>query len=132
QGHDGLFENPIEIPDVALLVLEIPDEIARLRPQCDRRIGVQSIVVGYPLGAGTRLEQRRRVIGIADAEIDEVELRVVAADRPDAGTEALLDRRSVPGVSAGLAGPRDGVEAPALCAASRVEADDVAPAGVLC
>src|SRR5580698_5398908 len=70
------------------------------------------------------MQQRAGVIGLADAEEREVQLWIVAAGGPYRGAIALLERQSVPAFAAGLAGTRDGVEAPRLLAGLRIQRHD--------
>ena len=45
QRHHRLLEHPVEVPDVAAVVLVVPDELAGIGTQRDRGVGVQAVVV---------------------------------------------------------------------------------------
>ena len=103
-GDQRLFERPVQIPDIAVHVLVVPGELAGIRIERHRRIRVQRIVVRQTLPCARGDQQGADVVGIAGAEVHEVQVRIIAADRPHAGTEALVHRRAVPAV-ARRAGP---------------------------
>src|SRR5690606_35769947 len=75
-------------------------------------------------GAGARFKQRRGGIGVAHAEVDEIQFRIVAARGPDTRAETLFDRRAVPGITARAAGTRNSVEPPALLSGGGIECHD--------
>jgi hypothetical protein len=112
-----------KIPDIAFDVLEIPDEPAIVGIERKRGIGIEP-GVRRERCAGSGLEQRRGVVGVADTEIHEVELRVVAARCPHAATESLVGRCPIPGVAARLARTRNRVEAPRFATRGRIERHD--------
>ncbi len=104
-------------------MLVVPGELARVGIEGDCRVRVQRIVVRQVLTVA-RDQQRADVVGVAGPEIDQIQIRIVAADRPDSGTEALLHRGAVPTVAAGLPRTRDRVEAPLLGARLCIQPDD--------
>src|SRR5258708_5364445 len=112
-------------------MLIVPGQLARIRTQGDRGIGVETIVGGDAGGTLSRLEQRRGGVGVGDSEVHEIELGIVAARRPHAAAESLFQRGAVPRVTARFAGARDRVEAPRLFSGLGVETDDVAAASAL-
>ena len=107
---DRALEDPVEIPLIVRHVLVVPGQLAGLRSDRDGAVGVERVRVDADAGSG--MEQRTRVVGRRDAEVDEVELGVVAQLVPDRAAAPLLERHVVPTVAVGLAGPGDGVEPP--------------------
>ncbi len=86
----------IEIP-VVVEVLVVPDDLARIGVERQRRVVIQVLLVD---AAEHELRRRDRDRG---ADIDETELGVVARDHPRADMPALLERHVAPGLVAGLA-----------------------------
>ena len=75
----------------------------------DRRVGVEAITFG-PAG------ERHPGLGLSGSPEGQVERRIVAAGDPHFAAGAILVRQVAPGVSAWIAGRRDGVEPPELFA----------------
>ncbi len=116
------LERMIEVP-VIDRVLVVPDGLARRGPQRERRVVIEVLLV---VAGQHELRRRRRDRG---ADVDEVELGVVARNHPRADVPALFVRHVAPAVAAGLAGFRDRALAPELLARARVVARDDASVG---
>ncbi len=111
-------------------MLVVPGQLAGIGIERQRRIGIERIVIRHA-PARARRQQGADVVGIAGAEIHQIQIRIIAADRPYSGAVALVDWRAIPAVAARLARPRDGVETPQLPAALRIQGDDeVTAAGI--
>ena len=126
-GCDGrvdqhALERMIEVP-VIDGVLVVPDRLARRGPKRERRVVIEVLLV---VAGQHELRRRRRDRG---ADVDEVELGVVARDHPGADVPALVVGHVAPAVAAGLAGLRDRALAPELLARARVVARDDARVG---
>src|SRR5262249_50768332 len=94
----------IVIPNIVMDYLVVPGELSRLRVDRRQRVGVK--VVAFAVAAETIVGRRR------DRQKHEPSLLVHGHFRPDVHAGALFPRVSGPGVVSGLAGLRDGVEAP--------------------
>ena len=123
---DGIDEQPlermIEIP-VIDDVLEVPDDLARIGVECQRRVVVEVLL---PVAAEHVFRCGR---GHRRADIDAVQLRIVARHHPHADVPTLLVGNVAPGFVAGLAGLRDRAAAPHFAAGFRVESRDHARFG---
>src|SRR5215468_6560351 len=86
--------------------LVIPDALTGLRPHREHRVGEQIVAL-----AGARVPGRR----IADAPIDEIELRIIGAGHPARATTGEL-RIAFPALGARLALGRNGVGPPEMLA----------------
>ena len=121
------LEDLVEVEALAGDVLEVPLQQAVVRPQGDRRAGVERRVVhGHaPAYRDPRLRLRH-------PEVDQVEHGIVAAGDPGLAAPAQEVGQVGPGVAPGLVRAGHGVEAPELLAAGRVVgADEAAFAGEL-
>ena len=92
-----------------------------LDAQRDGRRGIEGRVGRLVAAAG-----RHPRFGLRDAPIREIEIGIVAAGDPGVAAGAQHIGHRAPGVAAGLAGARDGVELPQLLAGVRVVGADVA------
>src|SRR5690606_17112537 len=111
------LERVIEIPMVDD-VLEVPDDLAGIPIERERRVVVEVLLVGPPEHELRRRGRHRR------ADVDAVQLGVEARHHPHADVQALLVRYAAPGLVAGLAGLWDRARAPELLAGQRVERGD--------
>src|SRR6266571_144717 len=118
------FEHFVEIERFARRVLVVPRERPVLRPDRDRGARIEHVVeVGRaPARAHPRL-------GLRDAPIHQVEIRIVAAGDPRLAADAQVVGELAPRLAARLAVSPDGVELPELLAGRRVVAAD--PAAVV-
>ena len=110
-------------------MLVIPFQLAGMRIERQCGVGVKRVVVGAFLFRQQAADFGDVRIGLADAQEQGVGVGIVAARIPGRGAETLLQRQPVPAIAAGLAGLRDGVEAPKLLAVVDVVAGDEAAAG---
>src|SRR5580698_3369655 len=97
-------------------VLIVPLQLAGMRVERQRRVGVERVVVGAVLFRQQAADFGDVRIGLSDAQEKRVGVRIVGARIPGRGAETLLQRQAVPAVAAGLAGLCDGVEAPEFLA----------------
>src|SRR6185437_9954096 len=93
-------------------MLEVPDELAAASIQRQRRVRVEAGILGPCPRIG--LQQRRRVVGVARPEENQVTLWIVATRGPHASAKALLERVAIPAVAAGLPRSSDRIEPPVL------------------
>ena len=108
----------VVVPDVVVNELLVPDHLAGLDIQADERVGIQ-------VGAGTMAAVS--VVGRRFGGEVHVSQLVIGRERTPHADVAGVVRRSVqPGLVAGLAFARDGVEDPELLAGANVERQDVA------
>ncbi len=121
RGHRGVdedaLERVVEVPAV-VEVLVVPDDLAGVGVEGEGRVVVEVLQVGP---ADEELGGRR---GHRGADVDEVQLGVVAGDHPRADVLALLERHPAPRLVAGLAGGGDGAPPPQLLAGDGVVGDD--------
>ena len=102
-------------------VLVVPDDLAGVAVQGERRVVVEVRQVDAPQ------HELRRGRGDRRADIDQIQIRVVAGHHPGADVSALLERDVAPGLVARLAGARNQPPAPQLLAGRRVvRGDDAA------
>src|SRR5690606_28486624 len=103
---------------------EVPDQLAGVGVQRQRRVGVEDVAV-------TRATDDLGVRdGHAGAVVDEAQFRVVRAGGPRGRTPAALGRHAVPrGLDLGVVRVDERVEAPQLLTAVRVVGRDEAAAG---
>ena len=120
--NDLPLVRPVQIPLVVRHVLEMPRQLAALRPKGNRRIGVQRVVADALYIH--RVEQGRGMVGWRRPEIDQVEFRIVASGNPDRASLALRTGDIVPGVSAGIVRPGYRLKTPQFLATAGVYADD--------
>src|ERR1700723_1982829 len=109
-------------------MLIIPLQLAGVGVDGEGGVGVEGVVVGAVLFRQQAADFGDVRIGLSDAQEKRVGIGIVAAGIPSRGAETLLQRQAVPAVAAGLAGLRDGVEAPELLAVVDVVAGDEAAA----
>ena len=122
--HRGIdqqaLERVVEVP-VVVHVLVVPDDLAGVAVQRQRRV----VVEVRQVGAAEHVLGRRR--GDRRADVDHVQLGVVARHHPRADVRALLERHVAPGLVARLAGGRNEPRPPQLLAGRRVvRGDDAA------
>ena len=112
----------VEVP-VVVEVLEIPDDFAGIGIEGQGRVVIEVPVVGP---ADQKLRRRR---SDRRADVDQVQLRVVARHHPGADVLPFLERHPTPGLVARLAGGRNRAPAPQLRAGLRVVGGDHAAVG---
>ncbi len=103
QGGQGLLEDPVQVPHVALHVLVVPGQLAGVGVEGHGRVGVEGVVAGRLLPRVRRQQVPARV-GVADAEEQQVAHRVVAARGPDPRRRSAGSTGAVPAVAAAWAG----------------------------
>ncbi len=112
----------VEVPEV-VDVLVVPDDLAAVHVERDRRRHVEVVlVVAGQLVLGRRRSDR-------GAEVDEVQLGIIAGRVPGPDRHPLLARRVSPGLGAGLPWEGDRVGAPELLARKGVVGDHDAGVG---
>ena len=116
------LERVVEIP-VVVHVLVVPDDLARITVQRERRV----VVEVRQVGAAEHVLRRRR--GDRRTDVDHVQLRIVARHHPRADVRALLERHVAPGLVARLAGGGDEARPPQLLAGGGVVRRDDAAVG---
>src|SRR6185503_16124006 len=116
------LERMVEIP-VVDDVLEVPDDLARVGVERERRVVIEVLLL---IAAEHVLRRGRRD---RRADVDAVQLGIEARDHPHADVPTLLVRDVAPGFVAGLAGLRDRARAPQFAAGLRVEGRDDARLG---
>ena len=104
-------------------MLVVPHDLARVATQGQRRVVVEVLLV-HPAQ-----HELRRGRGDRRADVDQVQLRIVAGHHPRADVAALLERDVAPRLVAELARPRNQAAAPELVAGRRVVRDDDAGVG---
>ena len=114
---EDALERVVEVPTV-VEVLVVPDDLAGVGVEGEGRVVVEVLQVG---AADEELGGRR---GHRGADVDEVQLGVVARHHPRADVLALLERHPAPGLVARLARGRDGAPPPQLLAGLGVVGDD--------
>ena len=103
------LERMIEIP-VIVQMLVVPDDLAVGRVQRQRRVVIEVLLVDAAQDELRRRDRDRR------ADVDAIELGVVARHHPRADVPALLHRHVAPRLVAGLAFARNRARAPQLLA----------------
>ena len=128
RADQRLFLVDVHVPVVAGQMLVVPDELARVGVERDRRVAVEIgrrmardrvDVAAVPVAA--RVRHR-----VGDAPVDESPHGVVGAGQPPGRRAPLVDGLAAPGLVAGLAGAGARVEPPRFLARARVVRRDVA------
>ena len=120
----------VEIPGVVLQILMVPLQLAGIRIDGERGVRIERVVLDALLLRQRAAHLGDPRIGLAGAEIDGVQVGIVAAGHPGRGAEAALERQAVPGRFVGVARMRDGPHPPQLLAGVHVVAGDEAAAGL--
>ena len=107
------LERMIEIP-VIDDVLVVPDDLAGVGVNGERAVVIEVLLVVAAERELRRGDRHRR------ADVDQVQLRIVARHHPGADVPALFHRHVAPRFVARLARPGNRVEAPQLLAGSRI------------
>ena len=108
----------VEVPDVVVDDLVVPDAAARPGVEADQAVGEQ--VVALPVAAVEVVRRR------ADGQVDIAELRVGSHRRPHVRSADALGGAVLPGRVAELPRSRHGVEGPQELSGSGVVAADIA------
>src|SRR5262249_4672742 len=115
------------VPAVAGELVVVPDELAGLDVERERRIAVEIGRRGEGNGVGTAVARKPRIgVRIGDAPVEDLALGIIGARQAPRPRRALLDRHVGPGVAAGLAGRGGGVELPDFLAGLGVVRGDEA------
>src|SRR5262249_58140939 len=101
--NDLPLEGPIEIPLIIRNVLVVPNDLACIGIDGDRRVRIQSIV-GYA-GPAHGVTQWPGIVCRRRTEENKVQIRIVAPGRPHRAAVPLLERQTIPTVPARLVRP---------------------------
>src|SRR5262245_3134246 len=96
----------IQVPVVARQMLEVPDDLARVRVERQRRVGIEERAV---LDTARQLRVRDGWRGPPEYE---VQLGVIAPGSPERAPFSLVERHAVPGRIRRVSGSSDRVGAP--------------------